>query len=73
MFLPLVMFACSPDPSPALLLAVDRDEDGEYRVAPRPIPELTDPQHMEGALGHGFRGGRIAIELFSEDMGIRDD
>ncbi|MEY3209771.1 MAG: hypothetical protein RIT28_252 [Pseudomonadota bacterium] len=73
MLLPLALFACSPDPSPALLLAVDRDEDGEYRVAPRPIPELTDAQHMEGALGHGYRGGRIAIDLFSADMGIRYD
>lgn len=73
MLLPLVLFACSPDPSPALLLAVDRDEDGEYRVAPRPIPELTDAQHMEGALGDGYRGGRIAIDLFSAELAIRYD
>jgi hypothetical protein len=54
-----LLLACTSE-APDAVLAYVRDEDAAgYTIAPRALPELTDPRTMSGTLGDVRHGGRI--------------
>lgn len=67
--LALLALACTPAERPARLLVMAQ-EDGEYGLVARAVPELTDPHRMVGSLGQGFRGGAFQIDLFAEEVAM---
>ncbi|MCB9762323.1 MAG: hypothetical protein H6739_21165 [Alphaproteobacteria bacterium] len=69
LLLPLLGAGCVSSQVPDRFLVVDR-QDGEYGTFARAMPALTDPRHMDGELGRGFRGGFFRISLLSEDLDV---